>query len=425
MLYLNINIFNISFFAVAGVIAACFLVACVFFICKKKYAYGAKDIVFKVISAIILFLTILSMFLILLNYVNVFGLRMSGTDGILKILIGEKIIFSVSGIGYLLLSISSPLGMALIFWDFFAIITSQILHSLKAKKNRKKKKNKIATGTEFVPPDIEQISFDDILDTTETLKNISEEETELHHLRDLVDSNSYPARPRVFDELVELVNNAEEILETQNENIDEHIDENLYFETPQDLKTEPQDGLQTPQAIEDDTIFNEIINELLEEEKEEFEEDEREENSLTKEQNEAEEKTEQQTQEENTVTEEKTEATDAETEIERPVAKSNVKIQVRTINRPQLTKNMQAQVVETKEKKKLPPIEIKGETSGEKIIPILDDNGAMQGESLPITKRHIVMNRMNVVNMFSDYLKSKDDKEKEKLANSISTIIIK
>lgn len=42
-----------------------------------------------------------------------------------------------------------------------------------------------------------------------------------------------------------------------------------------------------------------------------------------------------------------------------------------------------------------------------------------------ITRRHIIMNRRNVVNMFSDYLKNRDGQDKEKLEGSINTIIIK
>lgn len=46
------------------------------------------------------------------------------------------------------------------------------------------------------------------------------------------------------------------------------------------------------------------------------------------------------------------------------------------------------------------------------------------GEAL-MTRRHVIMNRSNVVNMFSEYLKSRNDEEKERLEGSINTIIIK
>ncbi|MCI8613281.1 MAG: hypothetical protein HFE48_06260 [Clostridia bacterium] len=48
-----------------------------------------------------------------------------------------------------------------------------------------------------------------------------------------------------------------------------------------------------------------------------------------------------------------------------------------------------------------------------------------QEGGLPVTKRHVLINRRNVVNMFSDYLKSKSDDEKQRLQSSINTIIIK
>ena len=46
------------------------------------------------------------------------------------------------------------------------------------------------------------------------------------------------------------------------------------------------------------------------------------------------------------------------------------------------------------------------------------------GEAL-MTRRHVIMNRSNVVNMFSEYLKSRNDEEKERLEGLINTIIIK
>lgn len=44
---------------------------------------------------------------------------------------------------------------------------------------------------------------------------------------------------------------------------------------------------------------------------------------------------------------------------------------------------------------------------------------------LPMKKRHVLLNRRNVVNMFSDYLKSKSADEKARIESSINTIIIK
>ncbi|MCI9031785.1 MAG: hypothetical protein HFK09_04600 [Clostridia bacterium] len=44
---------------------------------------------------------------------------------------------------------------------------------------------------------------------------------------------------------------------------------------------------------------------------------------------------------------------------------------------------------------------------------------------LPMTKRHVIINRRNVVNMFSEYLKTKSADEKERIESSINTIIIK
>lgn len=46
-------------------------------------------------------------------------------------------------------------------------------------------------------------------------------------------------------------------------------------------------------------------------------------------------------------------------------------------------------------------------------------------EDLPITRRHVILNRTNIANMFNEYLSTRSDADKEKLENSISTIIVK
>ncbi len=45
--------------------------------------------------------------------------------------------------------------------------------------------------------------------------------------------------------------------------------------------------------------------------------------------------------------------------------------------------------------------------------------------ALPVGRRYVVQNRRNVVNMFNDYLNTKDKEEKERLENSLNTIILK
>ena len=50
---------------------------------------------------------------------------------------------------------------------------------------------------------------------------------------------------------------------------------------------------------------------------------------------------------------------------------------------------------------------------------------AVQMPPLPVTRKLVITNRMNVVNMFNDYLNEKDKNERDKLASSIGKIIIK
>lgn len=47
------------------------------------------------------------------------------------------------------------------------------------------------------------------------------------------------------------------------------------------------------------------------------------------------------------------------------------------------------------------------------------------GKKLPVTRRYVILDRTNAVNIFGNYLKERDNAEKNKLENSISTIIIK
>lgn len=42
-----------------------------------------------------------------------------------------------------------------------------------------------------------------------------------------------------------------------------------------------------------------------------------------------------------------------------------------------------------------------------------------------MTRRHVIINRSNVANMFSEYLKNRNEEEKERLEGSINTIILK
>lgn len=53
------------------------------------------------------------------------------------------------------------------------------------------------------------------------------------------------------------------------------------------------------------------------------------------------------------------------------------------------------------------------------------EHKAVETSEALMTRRHVIMNRSNVVNMFSEYLKSRNEEEKERLEGSINTIIIK
>ena len=55
----------------------------------------------------------------------------------------------------------------------------------------------------------------------------------------------------------------------------------------------------------------------------------------------------------------------------------------------------------------------------------VDKTAESDGKKLPVTRRYVIMDRTSAVNIFSEYLKSKDEKSKDKLKSSISTIILK
>ncbi|MDE7464021.1 MAG: hypothetical protein K2M48_03235 [Clostridiales bacterium] len=50
---------------------------------------------------------------------------------------------------------------------------------------------------------------------------------------------------------------------------------------------------------------------------------------------------------------------------------------------------------------------------------------ASDPKKLPVTKRYVILDRTNAVNIFSNYLKEREQSEKDKLESSINTIIIK
>ncbi|MDE7107637.1 MAG: hypothetical protein K2O39_04865, partial [Clostridiales bacterium] len=45
-------------------------------------------------------------------------------------------------------------------------------------------------------------------------------------------------------------------------------------------------------------------------------------------------------------------------------------------------------------------------------------------KKLPVTRRYVILDRHNAVNMFGEYLKERNQAEKDKLKSSINTIII-
>ncbi len=66
----------------------------------------------------------------------------------------------------------------------------------------------------------------------------------------------------------------------------------------------------------------------------------------------------------------------------------------------------------------------KDETKKEEVTKT-EEKLAVQMPPLPVTRKLVITNRMNVVNMFNDYLNEKDKDERSKLASSIGKIIIK
>ena len=46
------------------------------------------------------------------------------------------------------------------------------------------------------------------------------------------------------------------------------------------------------------------------------------------------------------------------------------------------------------------------------------------GKKLPVTRRYVILDRRNAVNMFGEYLKERNQADKDKLKSSLNTIII-
>lgn len=56
--------------------------------------------------------------------------------------------------------------------------------------------------------------------------------------------------------------------------------------------------------------------------------------------------------------------------------------------------------------------------------PDVPKNAERRGSKLPVTRRYVILDRTNAVNMFGDYLKERDKADKDKLEASINTINI-
>ncbi len=79
----------------------------------------------------------------------------------------------------------------------------------------------------------------------------------------------------------------------------------------------------------------------------------------------------------------------------------------------------------TEPSKSSKPTAVKAQTEKKPAKAVKPQKKTVDPRKLPVTRRYVILDRTNAVNIFSNYLKEREKAEKDKLESSINTIIIK
>lgn len=426
----------LSFFCVGAVFALFFLVLSFFYIAKEKKRRNAFDITVTVINIIALCICIAIGLCAIFYAYPTQKLSVSGEYTAAFDIFGFK--FVVPGFGAVLKFITTAYGISIYAVTAFALLLFAIIHPLRILR---KGAEKDAAGATAVS-DIDESSVSDepatdgpaaseVSDETEDalLDELNEE-----NLSDTIDEIVTRAKTVVSasDDVSPYMINEDEVSGVLDLLSDEAAEEEPANEIPEEPAEESADEKEPTDEIEEETAEEPAEEPADEEVIEESEEPTDEEP--------AEEKP------ENIAADTAKDETPKEQKPAAHVSDYVIPVTVRTITRGTPTPKATAATTKpapepTKESKTPAPPKAK---NGENVkdtaatakpapehvntkasaTPVKEVE-AKHVPSLPVGRRYVVQNRRNVVNMFNDYLNSKDKEEKEKLANSLNTIILK
>ena len=435
---LKTDIPALSFFCVGAVFALFFLVLSFFYIAKEKKRRNAFDITITVINAIALCLGVILGLCVVFYAYPTGQISVSGEYTAAFDLFGFK--FGVPGLGAVIKFITTAYGISLYAVVMFALLLFIIVHPLRIL--RKGAQDAFAGAETFSELDGGEITDREVSDEEPVTDEAADErdDTLLDELseenlsvkideivtRAKIDvSSSDDVSPYMIDE-----NDVSDVLDLLSDEVasDDSIsesDENVAAESNEEVTSE--DIAEDPDNIDAETASDENVAESNErtvrEEKAHHVSDYvipvtvR---TITRPKQAAEPPK----QEPKSSAEKQTETTTRKTQPE-PAKASTGKAQ------PELTKESATPTKGSTTHKTQPEPAKESTTRKAQSKPTKGsatpprEVEAKHVPALPVGRRYVVQNRRNVVNMFNDYLNTKDKEEKERLENSLNTIILK
>lgn len=412
------------FFCVGAAFALFFLVLVFFYIAKEKKRKNAFDVTATVINILALCVTVLIGLCAVFYRFPVQKVSVLGEYAAVFDVFGLK--FTVSGFGAVLKFICGGYGISLYSALLFSLVLFAVIHPLRVLR-----KNAAEAGAQTFSS----------LSEAETLASKADTELDFAETEDKAENGGDAlidelSEENIYDKIDEIVTRAKTEVSSSDDVSPFKIDESDVSDVLEMLSDETDETVSEPETEIGANAREDSENIVEREQAEEFVNDEEPtESEKFEEPNNATEEFEKREIREETEKEPK--AGEAP-----PKAEYVIPVTVRTIVRHKAATETAEN--ETPQEKK--QNEIKSAQKEQK--PKKTDTAAAREEiaaaaqksdatlppreveakhilALPVGRRYVVQNRRNVVNMFNDYLNSKEQDEKEKLANSLNTIILK
>lgn len=410
------NLPALIFFCVGAVFALFFLVLAFFYIAREKKKRNAFDVSVTVLCSVALVLAVIIGLCAAFYKFPLEKVAVSGEYDAAFSLFGLN--FTVPGFGAVLAFIMTPYGIALYSLALFALVFFAVIHPLRVLR---KKEEQGVRASELKEPAVSETDSDLPHDADESEMPVKEEDDDF--IQTLSEEN-------LSDKIDEIVTQAK-IEVSSSDDVSPYMISNNDVSDVLDMINEEDSGAEEESVKDTESVAEEKGGDGNGEDSEPEEETDGEtaedtdvETSSEEEDrpagNAADESAEEKPQHISdnalpvtvrTIIRRKSE----EAETPEPEAQEEPVEQIPPKKKPAATKKSAAQKKPAAQKKKPEPAE-PVETREVEAKPHV---------SLPVNRRYVVQNRRNVVNMFNEYLNSKEKDEKEKLESSLNTIILK